>query len=405
MSLHRKFLIVLICFLSATFYAQNIKNDAPNFLLLTTQNIFKAGTEIILSFESSTNIKPQLYCSNSYGNTLVTPVLKDERLTYRIPKFITKKRGIVFWKLITEQNQISGNFEITPQLKANSLETYLGPPSIEAGGTDFTMLVVIPTDSLDNPLPENTVVNTKRQFLKDKIGEDINTKNLLGFKNIFSPNKDGRMIISSSTSSLNSKEFDVNVAPAIATNFEIFVDRNHEYADGNQISTFSTSVIKDKNNNIISDGSFVYFYITNSKNNVLKTTGTTINGVAKAKMIHPDHEETWQVKAYFLGIAESNIITVSYKKAVQDFSVTFSKDNRMLTVGPLKSFMNQLIPDGLQVKLTISKDKKIIKTILKESKYGFAKFMLDKNIYKNGNYDLEISTAGIIKTFNAKKLW
>jgi len=405
MSLSRKFLMLLIYVLSVTFCAQNIKINAQNFTLLTSEKVFEAGSEIVLSFATSTNLKPQLYCSNSYGNTLVTPDLKNKTLTYSIPEFITKKRGIVFWKLITEKEEISGNFEITPLTKTNTLETYLGPPSIEAGGTDFTMLVVIPTDSLDNPLPENTEIIAKHQFLSDEIQEKIITENLLAFKNIFSPKKDGRMIISSSSSTLNSKEFDVNIMPAIATNFEIFVNRNHEYADGNQISTFSTSIIKDKNNNIISDGSFVYFYITNSKNAVLKTSGTTINGVAKAKIIHPDHEDTWQVKAYFLGISESNVITVNYKKAVQDFSIAFSKDNRTLKIGPIKSFMNQRIPDGLQVKLTIYKDKKIIKTIVKDPNNGFVNFSLDKNIYPNDVYDLEISTAGIVKTFKAKKLW
>jgi hypothetical protein len=67
--------------------------------------------------------------------------------------------------------------------------------------------------------------------------------------------------------------------------------------------------------------------------------------------------------------------------------------------------MNQLIPDGLQVKLTISKDKKIIKEYLKESRDGFVSFELNPNIFSNGNYDIEITTAGITKTVQATKLW
>ncbi len=163
--------------------------------------------------------------------------------------------------------------------------------------------------------------------------------------------------------------------------------------------------MKDEHNNIVSDGSYVEFFITNTKGNILKTAGMTIDGVATAKMIHPDHQETWNVKAVVAGISESNTISVSYKKVIEDFTVSFSENNRSIEVGPLKSFMNQLIPDGLQVKLIVSQNGKIIKEYLKESRDGFVNFELNSNIFNNGNYDIEITTAGITKTFQAKKLW
>ena len=56
---------------------------------------------------------------------------------------------------------------------------YLGPPSIEAGGKDFSMLVTIPTDTLDNPLLENTNVAVKRQFLNGKKSATIKVNNLI----------------------------------------------------------------------------------------------------------------------------------------------------------------------------------------------------------------------------------
>jgi hypothetical protein len=90
---------------------------------------------------------------------------------------------------------------------------------------------------------------------------------------------------------------------------------------------------------------------------------------------------------------------------MDDFTIVFSENNRNITIGPLKSFMNQMIPDGLQVKLIVRKDKKIIKEYLKESREGFVNFELNPNIFGNGNYDFEIKTAGITKTFQAKKLW
>ncbi|MCH3885209.1 hypothetical protein [Tenacibaculum aquimarinum] len=213
------------------------------------------------------------------------------------------------------------------------------------------------------------------------------------------------MIISSESYGLNSKEFDINVMPAIATNFKLFVKRNHEYADGNQITTFFTSVIRDKNKNIISDGSYIEFYITNKKGNILKTVGTTINGVAHAKIIHPDFEDNWKVKAFFIGISESDILEINYKKVIENYTVLFKDNNRNIKVGPLKSFMNQIIPDGLSVKLSIYKDNKLIKEFFKESYKGFANFYLDPNIFENDLYKIIIEAAEIKKEFKSFKLW
>lgn len=373
--------------------------------LETLQQEFTAGEPIELKFSGTQDASIQLYCANSYGTTLVSPIAENNQLQYTIPTQICNKIGVINWKLLSNNNSLSGTFTINSQAIPVSMETYIGPPSIAAGGKDYTMLVVIPTDELDNPVQENTEVNVKHQFLTTETTETVFTKNLIAYQNIYSPTESGRMLLSTECLGLNSKEYTVHVLPAISTNFEISAKRSHEYADGNQITTFTTSVLKDEHNNIISDGSFVTFYITNSDGNLLKTSGMTINGVATAKMMHPDHEETWSVKASVTGISESNTILITYKKVMDDFTIAFSENNRNITVGPLKSFMNQMIPDGLQVKLTIYQDKKIIKEYLKESRDGFVNFELNPNIFGNGNYDFEITTAGITKTFQAKKLW
>jgi len=373
--------------------------------LVTQEKQFVAGTTILLEFKTSHTKNYQLYCTNSYGSTLLNSEINNGTVVFKIPTYIGDKAGVVGWKIIGSKESISGKFNITPKSNPTSLESYIGPPSIEAGGYDFTMLVVIPTDDLDNPLKNHTKVRIKDQFLSSEKETTIFTNNLIAYKTIFSPLKSGRMILSAESLALNSKEYDVNIMPAIGTNFKIFSKRNHAYADGNQITTFSTSIIKDKNNNVVSDGTFVSFFITNKKGNVLKTFGTTINGIANAKMIHPDHQELWEIKAYIAGISESNRLEVSYKKVIETFDVHFSDTNRGLKVGPLKSFMNQMIPDGLRVRLSIYREGAHVNDIFNTTKDGFVNFDLDPNIYEKDNYNLEVSTAGITKAFKNIKLW
>jgi hypothetical protein len=397
------FLLGLIL-LSSFAVVQN--NEATNPIqLLTTQTDYTVGNAVVLEFTASEGEKPLLYCSNSYGSTLVSAIVKNNVLQYIIPKNITRKIGVINWKLLDENTSISGQFNMHPKAEVATMETYIGPPSIEAGGTDYTMLVVIPTDSLDNPVPTNTKVNAKFQFLASEEKDAVFTKNFIAYRNINSKRESGRMLVSSESLGINSKEFTINVWAAIPTDFTISAKRPHNYADGNQVTTFNTSVLKDKQDNVVSDGTFVTFFITNASGNILKTTGTTIEGVAHSKIIHPDFKDNWSIKAYVDGMAESNTITLDYQSVIADFDVAFTNKNREVLVGPLQSFMEQMIPDGLHVKLLIYKDNTLVDTITKTSFNGYVTFYLKPAVYENSTYNFRIETAGIDKTFNNKKLW
>ena len=382
------------------------QNETPNAIeLLSNQTDYQVGHSVTLKFSGLSKNTPLLYCSNSYGSTLVSGSVKNNIIEYVIPENMTKKIGVVNWTLLSESESVLGTFQMNPKAEVTTMETYIGPPSIEAGGTDYTMLVVIPTDALDNPVPTNTKVNTKYQFLASEEKAPIYTKRLIAYKNINSKKESGRMLVSSESLGINSKEFTINVSAAIPSSFKISSKRPHAYADGNQITTFFTSIIKDRYNNTVSDGTFVTFVITNSKNHILKTTGTTLHGMASAKMIHPDYSDIWHIKAYIDGMAESNAIILNYKEVITDFNVTFTNNNRQITVGPLQSFMQQMIPDGLDVKLNIYQDNNLIKTLSKTSFNGYVTFKLTPEIYKNGTYSFSVETAGLSKAFKTRKLW
>lgn len=405
MQLKRTYLFLLGWFLLATFTVAQNQQTKDTIQLITTDTTFEVGSNLVLKFSTSETESPLLYCSNSYGSTVISATLKNKTLAYAIPENITKKIGIVRWKLLSKNTSLSGTVNMLAKAEVATMETYIGPPSIEAGEEDYTMLVVIPTDSLDNPVPKNTLVNAKFQFLTSEEQEAIYTNNLIAFKNIHSKKESGRMLVSSESIGVNSKEFTINVMPAIPTDFSISATRPHNYADGNQITTFTTSIIKDKQNNVVSDGTFVTFFIKNKKGNILKTTGTTIDGVATSKMIHPDYADLWRIQAFVDGMSESNSISLDYKQVITHFDVDFSQNNRQITVGPLQSFMQQMIPDGLHVKLNIYRDNTHIETLTKTTFNGYVTFLLKPAIYSNGNYNFSIETAGLLKEFKSKKLW
>lgn len=371
-------------------------SESPKVTLQTTQKVFEAGDEIPLDFEYKGNIQTQLLLKSSYGST----VLSSATGKYTIPKYVAKKKGRLQYVLFHNSKRIfEGYLVITSKsTSAIDLESYIGPPSIVAGGTDYTMHVVIPADIYDNPLADDTPMVFKHQFLGIEKENVHYTKDMIGWKNTFSYDKKGKVLLSSEIGDINSKEFTVDVFSALPEDFEIFGFREHQYADGNQVTKFTTEVIKDQYNNIISDGTMVSFVIKNTKGAILTSNGVTVNGIATAKVLHPDHKDSWEVKAFINGIAESNTLTFDFDPVLKDFEVDFSSDNRRITVGPLTSFMEQLIPNGALVKLEVYKEGKELETKMKTSSDGKVVYILEAGFFPSGSYDIVITSLGVEKT-------
>lgn len=365
-----------------------------------------AGEIITLTFDSF-EIKPEmvLHCHSALGSVVLSPLLQEKDIVYQLPNFMSQKAGQITWFLFSGSNQLKqGVFMVLPMQATVSMETYLGPPSILAGGVDYTMFVSIPTDEYDNTMLDSTVVNLEYYFKNRNVRIPLLTDKGYVFKRIFSPNKSGRIFAVSECLNTYSKEYDVNVQPALPIDFLIFAEEHHGYADGNQISTFKTSILVDTFNNIVSDGTMVEFYIKNNYGNILRTRGVTIKGIATAEMLHPEYEDRWSVQAIVAGMAESNVIEVDFKQVVLDYDVHFYDQNRRIVLGPIKSYMNQLIPDGFKADMAIFKHGKLVKREIKAFQDGMVTFLLDINEIEQGNYKICFKVADLNQVFEAVEL-
>ena len=377
------------------------RDDKIDFKLVTNTSVFVAGKPINLDFYSNSHQEvPQLFIVHSYGKALLNTKSKNGHYLFTIPEIYSKKTSWVSWHLINEQTtKNSGSFTIIPNEKSNTIiENYFGPKStFFAGGKDFTMVVALPMDGFDNPKKENTAVQIKKQFLQNITSVNLKTTDFIVWHNFLSPINSGKLLVSIECDGISSKEIETDVFPNIATNFDINYSRNHVFADGNQITRFSSSIIRDYFGNIISDGTLVTFIIKTQNNMILKTFGSTINGKVSAQILHPDHSEVYNVKAYITGIAESNSLVLQFKPVNSTFKYTFSNQNRTLVVGPIKSFMNQLIPDGIKVVVKAYHHNKLVATLQEDTSKGFVSFYFSKDFYPEENYRFEISTLGKTK--------
>jgi hypothetical protein len=383
-----------------------VSNEKTAFALETKTKTFVAGKNIEIKFSSaSKREKPGLFIIHSYGKTLVESTFEKGNYSFKIPENYVQKTGVVSWFLINGNEKVAaGTFEIIPNDKTETiLENYLGPRSILAGEKEFSMMVAVPTDGFDNPKAENTPVIIKHQFLQNITTTNVKTKDFIAWFDIYSPTKSGKLLVSTECEATTTKEIETEIYPNIATNFTIYFTRNHDFADGNQITNFTSSIIKDEFGNTVSDGTMVSYIIKTKNNLVLKTFGTTINGIATAKMLHPDHPDVYTVKGYVTGIAESNSLAIDYKPIISTFKYRFSEQNRILTVGPIKSFMDQLVPDGIKVVVKVYHNNNLLTTLQEDTSKGVAKFNFSADFYKEKNYRFDITTLGITqktKTLN-----
>lgn len=388
------------------FAASKINNERTTFRLLTTQDSFVAGRPIALTFStSSQSSQPQLFLIHTYGKTVLNAENNSGKLVYKIPAIYSLKTGVVSWYLIGNQEKIvSGNFIIVPNdATPTVLENYLGPPSLFTGTDHFTMMVAIPTDSYDNPKQDNTTVVIKDQFLEDITTTEKKTDYFIAWKNIYSRTTSGKMLISTTCNTIDSKEFETDIQPSPGEDFKISFSRPHKFADGNQITTLETSVIRDKYGNLVGDGTLVTFQVTTQNNILLKTYAATINGIAIGQLLHPDHQDTYTVKGYVTGIAESKPIQIRYNALIDHFAYKFTEENRKITVGPLRSFMKQIVPDGIKVELKIFHKNELIETKIVETQKGIVTFYLLPPFYKKSEYQFEITTLGITQKTEIKK--
>lgn len=361
--------------------------------------LYEAGEKIRVEFDS-TSVKTFMNLQYSYGSTIITPTEDDQKSYFQIPSFISNKAGLVSWQLICDGKILqNGSFTIQPEKQPILIETYFGPRSIQAGDRDFSMLVAIPTDKFDNPTPDNTTVDIAEFFLGDLQNTTQFTENMFSWKNIFSKHTSVKILVGVESNDIQTKELVSFVYPSTARDFKILAQREHNFADGNQIASIKTTILKDEFGNIVSDGTMVNFIITNNAGTILESSAGSIDGIATVKVLHPSEEDSWEIQANVTGMAQSDILQLNFKAALEDFPIILLEYEKILKVGPIKSFMNQIIPDGAEVVLKIENSKgDVVARMMKTSENGIVEFELNNKDLRSEKYTFKVITLGLSKS-------
>jgi hypothetical protein len=95
-------------------------------------------------------------------------------------------------------------------------------------------------------------------------------------------------------------------------------------------------------------------------------------------------------------MVESPELEIKFQSVLKEIPIQEPQNNR-ITVGPLTSYLGQLIPDGVQVRIKFNGKETLLRTKAGIVTYRFDKALLSQNIYKIQVASLGITTVKYIQ--------
>lgn len=347
------------------------------------------------------NIPITILYSSGYGSIVLSETVKDGRIQYATPSLITEKIGDYEIHLMYGEETIlkdSLNVNTHPQ-EIDYIESYFGPRIILAGGEDFSMLTAVPVDEYDNPMPDDTRIEVHENFKELQKLHEQYTFDFVSYRRFYSYDQTGKITVSmNSDNGVTTKEKTSDIYPFTPKDFTIEQSKEHNFADGNEVVSIKTSIIEDIYGNIIQNGTMVHYQIVSGSGKQLAAYAKTVKGIATTKIQHPYTQDSWSIQAFIPGLAESNTLEINFEQIAFDFPVTFSNENRKVVVGPIKSYMGQLLPNGTTVTLILNHNGKTTE-ITQYTVGAMTTFILRDFYYPSGEYQMTLKTLGLSKKF------
>ncbi|UXP32098.1 hypothetical protein N6H18_17280 [Reichenbachiella agarivorans] len=379
----QKYLVIISLLLSATVHAQSD-------LVVDLQPNYTAGDPITLVCRGSTALPDRMIAIYAYGVESIHGQLEASQVSFQLPSQISQVAGRIKIKLLNKQEIVwQGETSVlVDQSSESSIEAYCGPKHLIVDKMDFAMITASLLDKYDNPYPDSTALNV--QYMQ---GEHVTTfvtqmQDLVAFQRVYAPQKTGIGSVSIMNGQIGSKEFRLSYYANDPINYSLLIEREHRYADGNQLVHLKTTPIQDSTKNTVENGTAVYFYINDPNGNLnAQLIGQTISGVAQVNLPAPLEATTWTIHSSIPGYATSQNTQLHFEQAIKTLPVTHNE--RGIIVGPVLSYMGQQVKDGIVIKLII-KGEKYYYASSNPIKSGYAEFGWPLDM-KTGKYSIEVS--------------
>lgn len=373
-------LSLVLCCMFACKQTQTVSEIQSDIISINAPQSMSVGETIQVEVEIDSKT-PILIVRSPYGSQLIHPSSNEDsknRVTYVITETITQQSGILDWTLINGKENINGQIQINPEITTKEIEVYIGPTTLMAGSRRSGMTTAVLTDRYDNVISDNHLAQLTRSTQGYPKKQDLRVKDGVIHYYHDATTKSGNIFTSVSSDLSNSEEYTYQVNAGIPTSCLLSTDPQHYFADGSTPLTLETNQLVDTYGNIVENGTLVSFIAIDKKGNISKTDGYTIDGIAKGIIVHPAYSTALTAHAIVSNI-KSNTIRITFDEVIDKLPLTFNNAG-LLTVGPLQSYMGQMIPDGLPITLKIYKYNEVIHTTTLYSEKGSVSLSLPQVI-------------------------
>lgn len=350
-------------------------------------------------------------------STVTTPILLLAQGTFGLyPQHQLPVDGQAHFSLTPRQTQAAGTvqltaeagdiekqleFEIIPGSAADPILPAVGPRSIVADRRHWTMVVATPRDKFLNPLFDQTAVTLLAQHPVAPGADpaqglevmEMRTRHLLAWGRIVSRTRAGETQISVSSGAAHSPERTVLEVPGLPVPFALAADRLSVPADGRQLIHLQSSQIMDRFGNVLVDGSSVTLLAEMGDLDRRSLPATTVDGRIYATLQAPVHPGHMTVEAWIAGVASQPLqLAFTPGPAVQPIELAVQLDGQsiMIVAGPLIGQLNQFIPDGTEVRFTITGPDGHPESNSAPADYGYASLHLHRTGLVAGTYTVAV---------------
>ncbi len=359
---------------------------------IETKNEIEAGELIRLNINSTTSSQLYLILTNRLG----TSILEINNLNFTLPIIYSETSGVLWLELFTHHKLLdSKKIKINPKEAILDITSFIGPKSIITTQKEPCMLISIPVDTFDNPVKDKSIAVHKMLRPNNQLERyEIKTEHLISHHTFYAQEKTGKTLIGIRCDKANSIEKYVDEEPGWPHLISLQKEKNTLIADGKHYSTIRTNIIKDKIGNIVMDGTIVTFLLIDQENRQSQYSSSTIDGIAKIQFKHPTISSKYEIKV-FSGNAISDPIYLQFESNINEFPIQYKNNSKSILIGPITTYLDQFIPDGSEIKITIIQNNKTIYEKINQTDKGKFRLELDELFISNNKINIEVSYSDI----------
>lgn len=339
----------------------------------------------------SSNESIWLISQTGWGTQTMTVTLTSPELTISLPAaWLTRSGDHELRVMCRGQLLARRNLRVLARTPAAPLAVYLGSKSIVADGRHWAMVTAIPTDTLTNPASDQSPVRFR--FLRpngQQQERQAPVRHLVAYQRIDAQTQTGKTIVGVQVGEVKGKEKELLEVPDYPVAFTIGTTTYTPLADGRQTFRIRTSVLADRNGNVVAEGTLVLFRCTDPEGSVRLMKGYTLRGEAEIVVENPPRSGQLLVQASVFGSARSNVLALTFPANLSPIPVHVEPNQ--LRIGPLAENLGQLLPDGTAVIIRVD-DQSVYTTELVS---GYA--LLDRRTIGAGLHQIRISVGGRIR--------